>query len=461
MSVRPKIKIYAAFCALALIAGVGTADAQQRGLNVVRDSEIEHIIRIYATPIFSAANLDPDAVSVHLINDRSLNAFVAGGQRLFLHTGLLIRAESASQVIGVIAHETGHIAGGHIARGEEAARNAYIESLIATVLGGAAVAAGAATGSASAPNAGAAVLSGGLQIATRSFLAFTRTQESSADQAAVTFLDQIGESSAGLAEFLKILGDQENTLAGKTDPYIRTHPISRERIDALSARIEQSRYRNAALPPEYVEFHARTQAKLIGFLEPLPTTLRRYPVSDTSLPARYARAIGYYRASQIEVALREINGLIAERPRDPFFQELKGQMLLENGRVSEAIPPYRQSVALKPHDPLLLHALGQALVATEDPAQMGQAITYLEESVNIDPGQSGAWYQLSICYGRLGRLGEAHVATAEQALLVNRPLEARQQAERAKGKLAPGSPAALRADDIIAAATRRLQEERR
>jgi len=437
------------------------AAAQERRLAIVRDAEIEHIIRTYATPILAAAGLDPEAVSIHLINDRSLNAFVAGGQRIFFHTGLLVRAETPGQVMGVLAHEIGHIAGGHIARGEEAIRDAFVSSLIATLLGAAAIAAGATAGGGSGgPNAGIGVIAAGQQIAQRNFLAFTRTQESAADQAAVGFLDGIGQSSRGLVEFLSILGEQDQIAAARQDPYVRTHPLSRERVDALVRRVDGSPFVGRAVPPEYVEMHQRTQAKLIGFLDPLPATLKRYPVSDASLPARYARAIAYYRVSDLNRALPEIDGLIAERPSDPYFHELKGQMLLENGRIEESIPAYRDAVQFAPREPLLLTALGQAYTATEDNRLMPQAIQYLEESIRLDDQQPLAWYHLSIAYGRVGRLGEAHVASAERALLTGRPLEARQQAERGKTRLNPGTPAAIRADDIIAIASRRLQEQR-
>ncbi|MCW5749656.1 MAG: M48 family metallopeptidase [Alphaproteobacteria bacterium] len=454
---------FAAFLCLlgALLGPIGEALAQQRRIALVRDAEIEHIIRVYATPIFAAAGLDPDAVSVHLVNDRSLNAFVTNGQRIFMHTGLLMRAETPQQVIGVLAHETGHISGGHIARSEEALRNAYIESLIATVLGAAAIAAGAASGSGrDGADAGAAIILGGQQMAQRGFLAFSRTQESAADQAGLTYLERTGQSGRGLMEFLKILGDQEALLAQRQDPYVRTHPISRERLDALRTRVEASPFANTPSPPEHVEMHARTQAKLVGFLEPLGTTLRRYPLSDTSLPARYARAIAYYRQPDMDRALAEIDGLLAERPKDPFFWELKGQMLFENGRIAESVVAYDESVRLRPRDPVLLYALGQARIATEDPAETQRAVQILEEAVRLDPRQPGAWFQLSIGYGRIGRLGEAHLASAERALLTGRVLDARQQAERAKGRLPPGSPAALRADDIIFIADERLREQR-
>ncbi|MCW5732405.1 MAG: M48 family metallopeptidase [Alphaproteobacteria bacterium] len=446
--------------ALALsFATAGAASAQS--LPLIRDAEVEHTIRAYSAPIFQAAGLSAAKIQVHLVNDSRINAFVAGGRHMFINTGLLMRAEHGGQVIGVIAHETGHISGGHIARSEEALRNAYIESLIATVLGAAAIAAGAASGSGrDGADAGAAIILGGQQMAQRGFLAFSRTQESAADQAGLTFLERTGQSGRGLMEFLKILGDQEALLAQRQDPYVRTHPISRERLDALRTRVETSAFANTPSPPEHVEMHERTQAKLVGFLEPLGTTLRRYPLSDRSLPARYARAIAYYRQPDMDRALAEIDGLLAERPKDPFFWELRGQMLFENGRITESVVAYDESVRLRPRDPVLLYALGQARIATEDPAETQRAVQILEEAVRLDPRQPGAWFQLSIGYGRIGRLGEAHLASAERALLTGRVLDARQQAERAKGRLAPGSPAALRADDIIFIADERLREQR-
>ena len=428
--------------------------AQGRGLALIRDAEIEHTIRLFATPAFQAAGLDLGSVQIHIVNDSSINAFVAAGQNVFINTGLIIRTENPNQLIGVIAHETGHIAGGHLARGEEAMRTAFYESILSMVLGAAAIVAGGG-------NAGSAIFAGGQQVAQRSFLQFSRTQESQADQAGVTFLTQSGQSGKGLLEFLQILQGQEALLSDRQDPYVLTHPLSRERIEALRNRVEQSPFFNRASPPEYVEMHKRMRAKLIGFLQPLGQVLRQYPETDQSLPARYARAIAYYRVPEFNKAIAELDSLLKDRPDDPYFLELKGQILLENGHVAESVPVYEASVKAAPNEPLIRYALGQAQLSTEDAALTKTAIANLEQAVREDPDNPGAWYQLSVGYGRENNLGMAHLASAERAMLIGRPLDAKQQAERALSRLPVGSPAALRADDIVATASRRLKDQRR
>jgi predicted Zn-dependent protease len=447
-----KLIVLVAGLALSLVLSTPAGWARQGGISLIRDAEIEHIIRLYATPVFEAAGLDPQAVQVHLVNDTMLNAFVAGGQRIFVTTGLLLRAETPNQVIGVLAHETGHIAGGHLARTQEALRGATAQVIASFLLGAVAAAAGS-------PDAGAAIMMGGQHLAERSLLQYSRAQESSADQAAVTFLEHVGQSPVGLLEFLKVLGAQEALLVGRQDPYVRTHPISADRIAALSERAEHSRFRNNADPAEFIALHRRLQAKLFGFIEPLAATLRKYPESDTSLPARYARTIAYYRLPDLPRALGEIESLIAENAKDAYFSELKGQILFENGRIAEAVQPYRDAVRLAPTEPLLRFSLGQVLVATDDPALNREAIGYLEEVVRYDPQYGPAWQQLAVAYGRDGNLGMSALSSAERFLLQGSRRDARGQAERAMRMMKEGSPGWLRAQDIVAQVRR--EDERR
>ena len=450
-------RVGAALIAAAVaLAPAGQASAQARSLSLIRDAETEHIIRVLSTPVWQAAGLDPAAVAIHIVNDSSLNAFVAAGQHMFVHTGLLERVANPRQLIGVIAHETGHIAGGHLARGEEALRDAMGTALLSLLLGAAAMVAGGGGG-----GAGQAVIAGGQHLAERSLLQFSRTQESQADQAAVGYLDQVGISSRGLVEFLKVLGDQEALLVSRQDPYVRTHPISRERIDALSARVNASPFADRPASSEQTAMLRRVQGKLVGFLHPLGTVLQRYPESDMSAAGRYARAIAWYRVPQLDRALPLMDGLISEAPRDPYYLEMKAQMLFENGRAREAIPLLEHAVGLAPQEPLLRYALGQAQISTEDDTLVKPAISNLEVAVRDDPSNASVWYQLAIAYGRDGNLGMAHLASAERAIRVGRFVDARQQAERARQKLPPGSAAALRAEDILAAAERGVQSQRR
>ena len=448
-----RLIVFGAAVALSVAVAAPQAAARSGSISLIRDAETEHTIRLYATPVWEAAGLDPQAVQVHLVNDRALNAFVAGGQRIFIYTGLLMRAQRPGQIIGVLAHETGHISGGHLARQQEALRSASAQSIAAFLLGIAAAAGGS-------PEAGAAIIMGGRQIAERQFLQYTRTEESSADQAAATYLERSGQSVSGLLEFLNVLGGQEALLVGRMDPYIRTHPVSAERIGALRERAAASRFRDAPEPPEFVEMFRRLQAKLTGYLEPLQTTLRRYPAEDASIPARYARAFAYYRLPDVPKALAEIDSLIAERPNDPFFHEFRAQILFENGRVAEAVAPIQKAVQLAPAEPLLRFALGQVLVATEDPANNHTAIGHLEDVVRRDPQFGPAWQQLTIAYGRDGNLGMSALANAERFLIERNFRDALGQADRATRLLPQGSPGSLRAQDIADAARRERAEER-
>ena len=428
--------------ALAMPAMPRQAAAQQ-SISLIRDAEIEHIIRGWAKPIFEAAGLDSSAVRVFLVRDRALNAFVAGGQNVFINTGLLLAAERPAQVIGVIAHETGHIAGGHLVRGEEALRNASVQQIVMTVLGAVAMVGGAG-------QAGMAVMASGSTMAQRDLMQYSRTQESAADQAAVTFLDRIGRSSRGLSEFLAELGGQEALMTRSQDPYVRSHPMSRERVAMLEDRISHSRYADSPDSAADIEALSRVHAKLYAFLSDPEEALARYPESDLSLPGRYARAIAYYRLPDLKKALPLVEALIAERPNDPYFQELKGQMLFENGRIEESVAPYRRAVALAPNEALLAVGLGQSLVGNEgDMRTLDEAIGVLERANAMDGDNAVGWQLLASAYGRQGRIGEASLASAERFLMTGNLRDAHLQAMRATRELPAGSPGQLRAQDLL------------
>lgn len=437
---------------LTLVA-VKDSAAQRRGVSLIRDAEIEHIIASYTMPLSRAAHLDPAAVEVHIINDPTLNAFVIGGQRVFIHTGLLMRAESPNQIIGVIAHELGHIAGGHLARTQEALSNATTPAILSMVLGAVAIAAGQG-------QAGVAIIAGGQHIAQRNVLQYSRTQESSADQAAISYLDETQQSARGLVEFLEILGDQEALLSINQDPYARSHPITQERIGALQRRVDQSPYRDRLDEEQAMRQFRRMQAKLVGYIEGLRQTLRDYPESDTSVAARYARAVAYFRKPDLEKAMIEVDSLIAEAPDDPYFHELRGQMLFEHGRIAGAVESYTQAVKLLPDEPLLNLALGQAQVALEDPAVLPEAIEKIRRAVSGDPQNPTAWKYLAIAYGRNGDLGHSAMASAERALLIGSLENAKRFAVRAQKILDRGSPGWLRAQDIEQAADRAIEKRK-
>jgi predicted Zn-dependent protease len=442
--------------ALALAAPVTSPLAQQtQRRSFIRDAEVENTIRAYATPLFQAAGLDPEAVRIHLMVDPSLNAFVAGGQNMFFHTGLLIRAENANQLIGVIAHETGHISGGHLVKLNDAMASASTEALL-TMLAG--VALGAASGRG---DLGAAVMMGGQEAAMRNLLSFTRTQEGSADQAALQFLETTCQSAKGFAEFFDILGDQELLVAARQDPYVRTHPLTRDRVTNVREHVAHSKCTNAATRPEFVEMHKRMRAKLFAFLEPPMRTFQRYRDTDNSLDSRYARAIAAYRKPDMATALPLIDGLLAERPNDPYFHELKGQMLFENGRGSEAIEPYRKAVQLLPDSALMHVQLAQVLVEQEDESLLDEAKKHLNRALQMESENITGWRLLAIAHGRLGEEGMAAYAMAERTLLEGKLSDASYHAGKAERLLPHSGPTWLRIQDIKERASQVKAERKR
>jgi len=410
---------------------------------LIRDAEIEATIRAYADPLFSAAGLDASVVEVHLVNSNQINAFVAGGMQLFINTGLLMRAQSPNQVIGVIAHETGHIEGGHLVRFREELRNATIESILGLVL---AAGAGVAAGNAGIGMGGVTL---GNEIVRRNMLQYSRVQESAADQAGLHLLDETHQSARGLMEFFQILGGQEMLLAANQEPYLRTHPLTQDRIAAVERHVAESPYSDAKDSEAFTAMHQRMLAKLKGFLWPLNRVLQDYPETDQSVAARYARSIAYFRVSRLQEALALIDGLIAEAPEDAFFIEQKAQFLFENGRLQEALPLYQKALDRKPLEPLLRLELAQVQVETEDPALIKPAVRNLEEATRYEPNNPQAWQLLAVAYGRDGQLGMSALAQAEEAMARGQRKEAALQAERALKGLPDGSPGWLRAQDIL------------
>ncbi|WP_276652353.1 M48 family metalloprotease, partial [Thalassospira lucentensis] len=416
-----------------------------QGRSFIRDTEIEETLRMYATPIFQAAGLDANGVSVYIVSDNSLNAFVAGGQKLFINTGLLLKADTPEQVMGVMAHETGHIAGGHLSRIHDQLRNASAISILSTLAG---VAAGVAAGRS---DVGTAAILGGQNVAQRNFLAYSRTQESSADQAGVKFLTDVGISSRGMLDFMKKLEGQELLSTASQDPYLRSHPLTTERVDFLANFVANSDLKDKKVSPELYERHARMRAKLYAFTNHIQNTLRTYPETDTSIAARYARAIAYYRDSQLDPALEIIKGLIADEPENPYFEELEGQVLLEFGRAADAVPPLQKSVDLSGGAPLIRLLLAHAMIETGDPAMLEPAKANLIGVLSRERGNSSAWRFRAIVESRLGNEGEASLSQAEYSLLSGDRQAASYHAVQAERKLEKGTATWLRSQDILQA----------
>ncbi len=421
---------------------------------ILRDSETELLFRDMARPLILAGGLDPDSVHIVLLNDSEINAFVSAGQAVYLHSGLIDASDNVNQVQGVVAHELGHVTGGHAIRIRDGAKEATGISLATLVLGALAVAAGA-------PEAGMALMMAGQRAAMGRFLAFTRTQEASADQAAAQYLHGAGISGKGLLDMYGKFQNREFRLAiYEKDSYDRTHPLSNERVQALQQSLQADPAWSRPSDPALEARFQRVKAKLIGYLDP-KRAVERYPESNQSVPAHYARAYAYHLGGFPDKALAETEALLAIDPDDPFFLELQGQVLLESGRPKDAIAPLREAVAKSGDSPLIASMLGHALVATEDKANFAEAKAVLKRAVNRDNNNPFAWYQLGIIYDREGDPARASLASAERYSLEGEPMMAMTKARIALDGIAPGSPDCLRAQDIAMASKAQLERELR
>jgi len=440
----------AAIAAASLAMLARPAAAQQ----ILRDAETEAFMADMSGPLVKAAGMEPRNVQVLVINDPEINAFVAGGQYVWVHSGLIAAADNVNQVQGVVAHELGHIEGGHVIRSAEGMKEATGITLLSLVLGAAAIAAGGA-------EAGMGILGMGQQAAMGKYLAFSRAQESSADLAGARYLSKAGISGKGSLEFFKKLQNQEYRLAiPQDDSYGRTHPLSGERIQVLREVYTVDPSWDKPMDPKLEARFERIKAKLIGFVSEPNQTLIKYPESDQSIPAHYARAYAWHKSAYPDKALSEVDALLTAAPHDPYFLELKGQVLLESGKPADAIPSLREAVQIT-NEPLIATLLGHALIATEDDANFAEAEKVLRNAIARDRENPFAWYQLGVVYEHRGDIPRAALATAERYSMMGDDQMALRSADAAMQGLKPGTVDYLRAQDIAMVSRAAVEQKRK
>ncbi|MGX1745631.1 MULTISPECIES: M48 family metalloprotease [unclassified Brevundimonas] len=424
---------------LAVLASAASAQAQ----SLIRDTEIEGIIHEWSEPVLDAMGLDPNEVEILLVNDNDLNAFATRGRIMGLNTGLILRTKSPNQLLGVIAHEAGHIKNRHTLR--DGAQNAGMQPMIMTM------ALGALAAIAGAPDAGAALLASSQYFGTLGALRYMQSQEGEADITGARALERAGESGRGMVEFFENFRAQEIFSDQRRYPYFRSHPLSSQRIEALRRPVEAASHYDKRDSDERMAQHALVVAKIRAFMDAPNATLRDYPFSDVTLPARYARAIAWYRDGQTQKALDAVDVLLAEQPENPYFWELKGQILFEEGRPAEALGAHEKSVELKPDAPLLRINLAHALIETSDPTQLAEAENQLKRALALEPDNTMGWRLLSQAYASQNKEGEARLASAEYWFALRRPDQAAQFAMRARDMLDRSSIEWRRATDIVLA----------
>lgn len=439
----------------ALLAMIAITVQPVAAQSILRDAETEALFSDMVAPLVAVSELDAKDVEVILINSSQINAFVAGGQRMFFYSGTIEAADSAVEIQGIMAHELGHITGGHIIRFDEGIKTATGITILSLILGAAAIAAGAG-------DAGAGILAAGQQAATGKFLAFSRVQERAADSAGARYLSAAGITGRGSIDFFKKLQNYEFRLGiPQEDSYGRTHPLSGERVTLLRDVYQADPAWDNPPDPEIEERFQRVKAKLLGFTSEPNTTLRKFPESDQSIPARYARAYAWHKSAYPDRALMEVNNLLRDNPNDPYFLELHGQILLESGRPEEAITSLRKAVQLTNNQPLIASLFGHALIATEDEAHFEEAQRVLKAAVVKDNRNPFAWYQLGVVYSQQGDTARAQLATAESALLQRNYGSAIRSSQIAMAGIKENTPEWIRAQDISLIAKNEFEQSDR
>jgi predicted Zn-dependent protease len=428
------------------------AQSQQRAISLVRDTETERLLWSQINPLFQVAGIPQNGVQLYIANDPTLNASASFGTML-VHTGLFLELKTADELTGVLAHETGHLAGGHLIRTRQAIRAAMVPMLLAVAAGVGAMIAGAG-------DAGAVIMMSGQGLAERQIMSFTRGQESAADQAAIKYLTATGHNAEAYTDVFRRMEGQELLSDVRRDPYAIGHPVPGERVLQLQSLVAASPYLGKPVDPETQYAFEMVQAKLRGYTQRPEVTLRQYPATDTSKRARYARAMAYFRLPDMQKSLAEIDSLVAEEPDNPYFQEMLGQIKVEMGRVEEGIAPYQKAVHLLPDAPLIRVALGAALLGTENPVYVQLARQELETSLLQEGDNAFAWYELALAYSRMGLTGKAQLATAEHHFSLGSMPQAMLFAARAQRDLERGTRDWQRANDIMAVAQTQLPDRR-
>jgi predicted Zn-dependent protease len=442
--------------ALAALIGLAAAalparEAAAQGLPLIRDTEIENLLNDYARPIFRAAGLGTGRVAMRIVRNDGFNAFVLDGRNVFIHTGTLMQAKTPNELIGVIAHEAGHIAGGHMAALRARIAKDQTRALLVQLLGIGAMIGGAVAGDRDISGAGQGVMVGGSEIIMRSLLSERRSQESAADQAGLNYLNATRQSGRGMLETFERFAQQEYVSDAHKDAFARSHPVATDRIARLRELVQASPHAGAKDDTQLQLRHDLMRAKLSGYLERPTTVFNRYPVTDKSLPARYARAIGRFfqgGPGGLEAALAEVESLIRERPDNGYFWEVKGDLLMRSGRMQEAIPHLRHSLKLVPESSLVRVQLATALQSAGDAAAVTESVELLRKSL-IEDQNARAFRLLATAYYKQEKLAEADAASAQAYFLEGDLKQAQIFAKRAQVKLRPGTPEWVKNDDII------------
>ena len=412
------LKLLAGF----MLAAVLVVDANAGAPSLISDDQSQTLLSKIIRPLFNAAGVSFDENKIFIINDNSLNAFVTGGNYMFVHTGTLINADNINELSGILAHETGHIAGGHIVR--QQIRIEQLQALSVASL----IAAGAAAAASGRGDAALAVMLGAQSSLINSLTSYKMQEERSADESAVKYLDATKQSPLGLKNFMKKIQNVNKLSGYEENPYFRTHPLSREREEFFNLASKNSVYKSSS--PLDAEFKV-VKAKLSAFLLDVNQAQKLYPKTDKSVDGKYANAIIEYRKANYQEALRILDDLIQKEPSNPYFYELKGQFLFESGQVKKSVTEYEKALKLKPNSKDFMLSWSHALLEAEHSKQDLQKIINTLNKVQIKSPSTTAWLLLARAYEENNQHAHMLYASAQYSFANGNIKTAKKQIEEA------------------------------
>ncbi|MFQ6729709.1 MAG: M48 family metalloprotease [Alphaproteobacteria bacterium] len=408
-------------------------------VSMINDTETEKLLADLIQPLANAAKIPDGRLKIHIVDDDDFNAFVSGGEDVYIYTGLLKQIKTPNALQAVVAHEMGHMLGGHTAQMADRLSAEMKRTMLIQALGVGLMVAGGN------PSLGAGVLAGSSGIAQQSMLAFTRDEERIADNMGVNLMIDAGQNPNGFVTVFEQMRDLTGELESKINPNRINHPLTNERLNNVKSQIKQSDIKNThtAQPDEY----EMVRAKLIGYLDNSKSVLAKYPYTDKSSPALYARAIANMRNGNLDGAKMGVQTLISRMPDNPYMYELMGDIEYQFGHYDDSVRAYEQALKLTKNAPQIQTALALVLTERKKPNDDTRAIELCKASLLSEPTAFTYWV-LARAYGDNDN-GRSAWAMAEYYHMNKKEDEAKKYAKIAQKHLKKTDPEYIKAGELV------------
>lgn len=408
---------------------------------LINDTEIEKEITNIIMPIAKAADIPENRLKIYIVRDDSFNAFVRGGEDIFVYTGLLKQIKNPNALRAVVAHELGHTIGGHMVQISQRMHDEIVRALIIQTLGVGLMVAGGN------PSAGAGVMAGATGIAQQSLLSFSRDEERMADDMAIDLMIRANQNPNGLIEVFEQMRDISGEFESRINPNRINHPLTSERMNNAKLKISKLKkiptQQKSAIAQENKNYEI-LRAKLIGYLDTDKNVIIKYPYTDKSDAAIYARAIANMQSGNLDTAKTGTQTLIARNPNNPYYYELLGDIEYQYGAYDDSVASYEKSLKLTKNAPQIETALALVLSERNKLGDKERAKELCKRVILTEPSPLSYWILARVTDG-----GESDWAMAEYYNMNGDKKNAKKYAKSAQKKSKKDSPEYIKSEDIL------------